>query len=417
VTVASSRTPEDKDPTPEGKDRVPRDDGLAGTGSAWLLVARREIMVKLTDRAFLVGTIVTVTLMAATIALQAFLGGRTHSYTVVAEPRASTMARAVQRNAPGVDNAVRVTIRDVPDATAARTSLLDGTADAWLQAADGGWVLTTRSQPEDTLQAVVAEVVRGEALRANATALGTTAEALQRGATLQAAFLQGDADRATLITIVTFAFGLLFYLATLVLGLTLANSVVEEKQSRLVEIIATAIPVRQLLAGKILGNTVLALMQVVLYLAVGLVGLAFTEFSSLIPALSGPVLWFVVFFLAGFVALACLWAVAGALASRTEDVQSTSTPLTLLTVAVFFGGFVLEGMWRTVGSFVPPLSAVLMPIRLLRGDAAWGEGLLALGLLLVAAALTVVVGERLYRRSLLQTGGRLGWRQAWRTDE
>lgn len=417
MTVASSRTPEDKDRTPEDKDRVPRDDGLAGTGSAWLLVARREIMVKLTDRAFLVGTLVTVTLMAAVIALQAFLGGRTHSYTVVAEPSASTMAQAVQRNAPGVDDAVRITIRDVPDATAARTSLLDGTADAWLQAADGGWVLTTRSQPEDTLQAVVAEVVRGEALRANATALGTTAEALQRGATLQVAFLQGDADRATLITIVTFAFGLLFYLATLVLGLTLANSVVEEKQSRLVEIIATAIPVRQLLAGKILGNTVLALMQVVLYLAVGLVGLAFTEFSSLIPALSGPVLWFVVFFLAGFVALACLWAVAGALASRTEDVQSTSTPLTLLTVAVFFGGFVLEGMWRTVGSFVPPLSAVLMPIRLLRGDAAWGEALLALGLLLATAALTVVVGERLYRRSLLQTGGRLGWRQAWRTDD
>ena len=67
--------------------------------------------------------------------------------------------------------------------------------------------------------------------------------------------------------------------------MTLAGSVVEEKQSRLVEIIATAVPLRQLLAGKILGNTVLALAQMALFAGVGLVGLAFTDFASLLPAL------------------------------------------------------------------------------------------------------------------------------------
>jgi ABC-2 type transport system permease protein len=174
---------------------------------------------------------------------------------------------------------------------------------------------------------------------------------------------------------------------------------------------------RHLLAGKIVGNTLLALGQLVLYLAVSLIGLSFTKYSSLVTALSGPVAWFVVFFLAGFAALACLWAVAGALASRTEDVQATSTPLTLVTMAVFFGGFLLEGTARVIGSFVPLLSAVLMPIRLLQGEASWWQGLIALALLLATAAATVVLGERLYRRSLLQTGGRVGWRQAWRIAE
>jgi ABC-2 type transport system permease protein len=390
---------------------------LAGTRSAWLLVARREILVRATDRSFLIGTLATVAILGVLIAFQAFMAGRTHSYTVVAEPSSQSMARAVEQGAPGTDDQVRVTLRQVPDAAAARSAVLDGSADAWLHPVDGGWVLTTRSQSQDSLRAVAAEIVRTEALRANATALGTTVESLQRGATLQEAFLEGDADRATLVEIVGFAFVMLFYLANLVFGMTLATSVVEEKQSRIVEIIATAIPIRHLLAGKVLGNTVLAVAQLTLYIGVGLVGLAFTKYSGLTTAMSGPVLWFVVFFLAGFVALACLWAVAGALASRNEDVQATSTPLTMVTFAVFLGGIALEGTGQVIGSYVPPLSAVLMPIRLLRGDAAWWEALLALALLLATTVITVIVGERLYRRSLLQTGGRIGWRHAWRAAE
>lgn len=396
---------------------APEDAAPVGTGSAWLLVARREITVKLTDRAFLMATGLTVALLAVVLGLQVFFVGGTPSFTIAAEPSASAMARAVQQAAPGIDENVRASVREVPDGAAARSALLDGSADAWLHPGNGGWVLTTKSRPEDELRAVVAAVVRAEVLRANASAHGTTVEELQRGATVQVGYLHGDADRAALVMLAGFAFSFLFYLATLVLGMALAQSVVEEKQSRIVEIIATAIPVRHLLAGKIVGNTVLALGQLVLYLAVSLIGLSFTKYSGLVTVLSGPVLWFLVFFLAGFVALACLWAVAGALASRTEDVQSTSIPLTMITMGVFFGGILLEGTWRVVGSFVPPLSAVLMPIRLLQGEASWWQALIALALLLITAAASVALGERLYRRALLQTGGRVGWRRAWRIAE
>lgn len=88
-------------------------------------------------------------------------------------------------------------------------------------------------------------------------------------------------------------------MASLIFGMTLANSVVEEKQSRIVEIIATKIPVRHLLAGKIAGNTVLAVGQMALYAAIGLVGLRFTPYSFL-PSVSGALGWFLVFFLLGF---------------------------------------------------------------------------------------------------------------------
>ena len=114
---------------------------------------------------------------------------------------------------------------------------------------------------------------------------------------------------------------------------------------------------------------------------------------------------------------ACLWAVAGSLASRTEDLQATSTPLTMLMLVMFFGGLSLEGRGQVIASFVPPVSAVVMPKRILAGGVAWWEPLVALGLLAVFAAVTVWVGERLYRRALLQTGGRVSLRQAWSAAE
>ena len=179
---------------------------------------------------------------------------------------------------------------------------------------------------------------------------------------------------------VGFVFVFLFYFAALIFGMQLASSVIEEKQSRIVEIIAAAIPLRHLLAGKVLGNTALAMIQLLIYLAVGLVGLSFTPYKSFVPALSGPTAWFIGFFFAGFVALACLWAVAGSLASRTEDLQATSTPLTMLMLVMFFGGVSLDGRAQVIASFVPPVSAVVMPKRILAGGVEWWEPLLALGL-------------------------------------
>ncbi len=293
----------------------------------------------------------------------------------------------------------------------------EGGADAWLHRGDGGWVLTTESGPESTLLDVTSQVVRTASLDEAAGALGTTTDELLAGSQVSAQYLRGDADKADLAQGVAFAFAFLFYLASLLFGIQLANSVVEEKQSRIVEIIATSIPVRQLLVGKVLGNSVLAVLQMMLYAGVGLAGLAATPYASLVPSISGPVAWFLVFFVAGFVALASLWAVAGSLASRTEEVQSTSGPMTMVVLAVFFGAMILDGTTKTVFSFVPPFSAVLMPTRVLEGGTAWWEPFVALALLIAAAGAVVVVAERLYRRSLLQTGGKLSMRQAWSAPE
>ena len=342
---------------------------------------------------------------------------RTQRFTLGATPDAVAMASAVSDGAAEVDDEVAVTVVELDDDAAARTALREDEVDAWLHPADTGWELTSESSEQDALADVARAVVRQQVLADNASSVGSTVEQLEAGSEVSTAFLRGDAERAGLAEAVGFAFVFLFYLAALIFGMQLASSVIEEKQSRIVEIIAAAIPLRHLLAGKVLGNTALALIQLLVYLTVGLVGLSFTSYKSYVPALSGPTAWFVAFFLAGFVALACLWAVAGSLASRTEDLQATSTPLTLLMLAMFFGGVSLDGRGQVIASFVPPVSAVVMPKRILAGGVGWWEPLVALALLAVFAAVTVRVGERLYRRALLQTGGRVSLRQAWTSAE
>ncbi|GGL36136.1 ABC transporter permease [Phycicoccus endophyticus] len=385
--------------------------------AGWALVARREIVVKITDRAFLIGTLVTLLLIGGLMGYQVWDAGRTATYTVAATSDVRPVADRLASDAPSLDEQVAVEVDAVADDAAARAAVRSGDADAWLHRGDDGWVLTTDSEEKGALTRVTQDVVRDVALEEQAADLGTTVQRLRAGSTVTTALLRGDAEQSQLAGGVAYAFAFLFYVATLTFGITLANSVVEEKQSRVVEIIATSVPVRQLLIGKVVGNSVLAIAQMLLYAGVGLVGLSFTPYASLVPGVGGPVAWFVAFFVAGFVALAALWAVAGALASRVEEVQSTATPLTFLVLAVFLGALLVTGTARTVLSFVPPFSAVLMPTRLLEGDATWWQAVLAFALLLAAAGGVVVAAERLYRRSLLQTGGKLSMRQAWSAPE
>ncbi|WP_432476457.1 ABC transporter permease [Nocardioides sp. GXQ0305] len=385
---------------------------------AWLLVARREVITKLTDKAFLVGTLLTIGIVVGLLGWQIATEGGTDTYRVAATPDSARTAQLLADQVPEVDEDVRVEVTEVDSEDAGVAAVEDGSADVLLRPADDGWALVGNEEPpDDALTAAAETVVRNAALAANAEAAGTSVEELQQGTRLDTDLLAGDAEQQGFATFMGIALALLFYMAALGFGYTLSGSIVEEKANRIVEIITTKIPVRQLLIGKIAGNTVLAVAQTAVIVAIGLVGISLTEHADLLPAITEGVGWFVAFFLVGFCFIACWWAVAGALASRAEDLQTTATPLSFLMMAVFFGSFLFEGTALTVASYVPPFSCVLMPIRVLQGDAAPWEPVAAIVLLVGAMAVTVVLAERLYRRALLQTQGRVTLKQAWRAAE
>ncbi|HET8601983.1 MAG TPA: ABC transporter permease [Segeticoccus sp.] len=389
-----------------------------GRESPWVVVLSREVMVKLTDKTFILSTAFTLVLLVGVLGVQAFLAGRSHDVTLgVAGQQATSVAHQVDRLTAQRDEAMTVEVRRSGSVAAVEQAVRDGDVDAGLVHDGSGWRLIGKSGKDDKLAGAVNDVVQQDVLQRAADRAGTTVAALKAGSDVRYDLLSVDANRAGFAKAVGFALAMLFYMAAIGFGMMIAGSVVEEKQSRVVEILVTAIPVRQLLFGKVVGNTLLAMAQMALFVGVGLVGLTFTDYAKFLTAISTPVVWFVMFFVAGFVALACIWAVAGSLATRHEDLQATTTPLTMCLVIAFIAGLSLEGVGQVVASYVPVVSTIVMPMRLLQGTAAWWEPVLALLVTAAFAVVTVTLGERLYRRSLLQTQGRMTYRQALRAAD
>ncbi len=396
---------------------VPQGDEHGDRGSAWLIVAGREIVVRLTDKNFIVSTLVTVALLAGSFGLQAALaGGASSASVVVSGPGARAAISVADRLADQRQVPVDLTVSESADAAAVDAAVRDESADLGLVHDGTAWRLVSRQAPDAGFAALVREAVQQQALTANAAAAGTTVTALTAGSQVDDRLLAPEQDQATKYA-VSVAFALLFYLASLLFGMTIASSVVEEKQSRVVEILVSSVSVRQLLLGKVAGNTVLAMLQMVLFVGIGLVGVSFTDYRSILPSLAAASGWFLVFFLAGFVALACLWAAAGSLATRNEDLQSTTPALTTVLVATMFLGLIGQGTVQVVASYVPIVSTIAMPQRLFAGTASWWEPVLSLAITCGVAYGAVVLGERLYSRSLLQTQRRLSVREALRLAE
>lgn len=385
----------------------------------WPTVAQREITVRITDRNFIYPTLITIVLLLGLFVVQGFLLGGSSSYDVAVtdDDGAAIVSTAEQTLQQGGDDTSIDQLR-VDGREAAETAVTDGDVDAGLVAGADGWELLVDGESNSTLEGVLAETVRTEALTTNAEAAGTSAEELMAGAQLAVQDVSGADSQERLVSLVAgMVMAIVFYMSAIFFGMAIAGSVVEEKQSRIIEILSAAVPVRQLLTGKVIGNTVLAFVQMAVIGAVGLIGLSFTEYDAFLPALTAGFLWYIPFFVFGFLALACIWAAAGAMASRQEDLQSTTMPLTMALVLIFVVGLSLEGASRVIGSFVPVLSTILMPMRLLDGTAAWWEAVLALGLTAGFCVLTIGIGTRLYRRSLLQTQGRVSLKSAWSGGE
>ena len=221
--------------------------------------------------------------------------------------------------------------------------------------------------------------------------------------------LEPAATDPTLAYLVAFGFGLVFFMSAITFGSTIAQSVVEEKQTRVVEILLSTVSARALLTGKVIGNSVMAFAQIVAIAVLAILGLIVTGQRVLLGGLGTSVIWFVVFFAVGFVMLAALFAATAAMVSRAEDIGSVTTPVTMLVMipyflVIFFND---DPTVLAIMSYVPFSAPVGMPMRVFLGEAEWWEPFLSLAILLATTALAVWIGERIYRNSLLKTGPRV----------
>lgn len=378
---------------------------------AWATVAKREILVQLTDKAFWIGTLTTIGLLIAVFAFSfLFSGSGSASATPIAVADDDAAAVIALAHEQGQNfEAVRVGEADLNQA------VLDDRADAALVKADKGWRLLINPGVGMNTPPDLTEAVRSWQVQQNASTLGVDANAVLANSSLTIAPLSADSSGPAVV-IASIFFSVLFMMSAMTYGMQIAQSVVTEKESRIVEILAATIPVRQLQIGKVVGNTIMAVAQVLLFVVVALVGASFTDFRSLIGMVLPVAGWFIVFFLVGFAALACLWAAAGAMATRTQDLSQTTTPLTMVIMIVYMVGFFASGAFAKVASFIPIVSTVMMPGRLFSGEASWLDALLALLIAIAFMAVAIVIGEKVYRKGLLQTNSVLSFKEALRPN-
>ncbi len=359
----------------------------AGSGNParngiWL-VAEREIGSKLRSKAFLISTGILLL-----IALAGVLFGGFASQNSDAMPVAVTSETAAAVSAlPGVE------VTEVASRGEAEELVRDGDVDAAVLAGDNA---------------------AGYTIVALEDAPGSLVSALSLSP--EVVILEPVTTNPLLRYFIAIAFGLVFMMAAATFGGTIAQSVVEEKQTRVVEVLLSAIPARTLLAGKVIGNTVLAMGQILALAAVATIGLIVTGQREVLTTLGAPIIWFAVFFLFGFILLAAMFAAAASMVSRQEDIGSTTTPITMLIMAPYVLVIVFNDnpLVLTIMSYVPFSAPVGMPMRLFVGEAQWWEPLLSLAILLASCVAAIVVGAKIYENSLLRMGSRVKLAEALR---
>jgi ABC-2 type transport system permease protein len=379
------------------------------------LVAGREISTRLRDKNFLISTAVLLILIIGVMVFQVILGSNASKSTIGVVDGSPAFTRVLQAQADALGS--DLTVRDLADEAAARTAVDDGDVDAAVVDPQGPSprlvVEQTGSSEQSLIESSIAAV-------STADQLAAANVQLQPPPHVDVVELQSSGEDRTQATVVAIVgVGLLYFLLIL-FGQFVAQGVVEEKSSRVVELLLATMKPWQLLAGKILGLGILGLVQIVALAVVGTVGaLAFDVVDvpgQVIGTVVSVVLWFVI----GYALYASIFAVAASLVSRQEDLGSVLTPTTILLVVGFIIAIQAAGdptsTLATVTSFIPGLSPLVMPVRMAAGEAAWWEVVVAVVLMLVAIALIVRLGGRIYAGALLRTGGKIKMREALQAE-
>jgi ABC-2 type transport system permease protein len=389
-------------------------------GSALVaLVAQREIVTQLRRQEFWGSLILMMVVVAASFGAQALFasGPSTYRVAVVDAPTAGLFAPALdaQPLPDGSDLIVTPSASDAEAETAVRASVFDAAV-----LADGSVVhLDGLAAPlAGALGATSSAVATRELLAAQGLNEATIAEVLVMKPLRERA-LDPDTRRDTERTVIALVGIVAVFFLMFSFGQAIAQGVLEEKSSRIVEVLLAKVRAGQLLTGKVLGLGVVVLVQILVLVTDGFVAaVAFDVITVPADALEVGLL-VLVWFVPGYFLFATLWAVAGALVSRQEDVVNAAGPVSfLMTIGVLGALFPFTGVAPGVStalSMVPGLSWSMMPIRMAREVVPWWQTVIAVVLIVAAIAALLRVAGRIYVGGLLENGGLLKATAAWRS--
>ncbi|EIV92072.1 ABC transporter permease [Frankia sp. QA3] len=404
-------------------------DGELGAGRVLRLVAGREIGTRVRSRAFQITTALFVVAIAASVLVLSAVGGSSAQQVAVTAAD-GTQAAAIGAAARSLD--VDVEVRTYADAAAGRRAVLDGDVDALVlvappaggtEGAGGGYRVVVKKDLGDSLTSVLTVAARQAALEGQISALGGDPATVGRAvatAGVEVTALRPEPERDGSRLLLGLVAGGLIYVSLLIFGPAVAQSVIEEKTSRVVELLLAVIRPWQLMAGKVIGIGVVALGQLVLIGVVG-VGLGLASGELDIPAgiAVGSVALALLWYLVGFAMYALMFAAAGALVSRQEDAGGVVAPMISAIVIPYMLGFSVLPTSPDSGligvlAIIPLFAPILMPMVIGIGSVAVWQVLLALVLTLAWIVVLVWLAGRVYGNAVKRSGTRVPIRDALR---
>lgn len=410
--------------------------------SAVFAILKREYLERVRSRWFVIATLAGPLLFVAIAGLPLLTAGSSGPTELVVVDRTGRLLATVR---PGLE-AVGYSVTSVTgaDTRAERDpagvrsgSIRDGRLFGVLvldsaTLATGSARLTVANALSPLREVALRQVVAQSALVDRLSSDAPEALALLSGGSLEVDILDARVEVEGSDFIFAYLGSFLLYMTLLFYGVAVMRSVVEEKTSRIVEVILSSVRPIELMLGKILGVGAVGLTQLGIWaLSVGVlaeVGLprllaarpelaALAEFDAVAPS-TGQLILFLAFFLGGYFLYSSLYAAVGAMANSDQEAQQAQAPLVILMIvpAVILPG-VLENPESAMAvwtSLVPFFAPVLMFARAVSGWASAAEVTAALAGIAVTTVVVAWIGGRIYRVGILMTGKRPSMRQLWR---
>ncbi|MFI5608486.1 ABC transporter permease [Amycolatopsis sp. NPDC051903] len=385
------------------------------------LVAKREITTRLHTRSFVVSTAVLLLLLIGYVALEAFLAGSTATTKVALTGQAQGIAQQLQLAGKAGGRTIEVVT--VPTEQDGLAEVRSGDVDALVSGSASRLRVAAKSTVDQQLQRALDGIVQQQVLDAQLSAADLDPVSVHQAvsaAHVEVQPLEARDPHAGQKLVVGVVVAVLLYLSIITYGMLVAQGVVEEKSSRVVELLLSTVRPWHLLLGKVLGLGLVGLTQLAILAAAGLVAaLATGVLASISGIAASAVVWGVVWYLLGFLLYAMIYGAAGSLVSRQEDTQSVVAPVNIALVIGFIAGLNLitqsaDSTATKVVSLIPLLSPILMPARIATGSASPWEIVTSVVLTTALIALVTWLGARIYRNGVLRVGSRLKLSEALR---
>jgi ABC-2 type transport system permease protein len=429
-----------------------------------IAVVRREFVERVRTKAFVISTVLLPVFMVAIVLLPALMmsGGDRTSRVALVDASTTNLGQRVsqalesEKIGKGPDAKPRYTVQvfpatdgnlaEVRDGLIAETGFSSKKKDGW----NGVLVLTDQTlatgklayyggnvgslDAMSKLQRVVSSALTGVRLAKSGVDTALLKEAMKPADMDTTKVTDGKqtGQSGTESYLIAYFMGFILYIAILIYGQQTMTSVIEEKTSRIMEVLTSSLTPFQMLLGKVLGvgsagltqmaiwgGTVLVLSSQRMPLA-GMFGMSADAAQAFpIPSMPpGLLVVFLLYFALGFMLFGALYAAIGAMCNTIQETQQYATFVTLFILVGFFAVFALikdpTGSLGVTMSYIPFFAPFTMPVRWSLTSVPPMELVLSLTLMVLALLACVWLAARIYRTGILMYGKKPTWGELWR---